>query len=86
MYQENITRLYRGLLDQVKSGELKSYKKQVDFLRKNFHPVPISTQNVGEIYCETKRCQYPRLTHAPYKLPQSWHRWTKLKLTNVRFE
>lgn len=85
-YQKNITQLYRRLLDQISRGELKSYKETIDLLRKNFYPSVSSSKNLWESCCESKRCQYPQLTHTPYKSPMSWHTWTKYQFKRARFE
>lgn len=82
-YQESITKLYRELIDLIMSDQTKAFWEKVESLKRTFTPLPIGLQTIQDVACEKKRCLYPPLFHAPYKLPESWRAWTKLQFSSI---
>jgi len=79
-YQEKTTKIYRELMDLLARDEIESFKEKLDSVRRsNIDPCPA----LQELSCEQKRCYYPPLFHAAYKLPISWQTWTRLKFMVV---
>jgi len=84
-FQEKTTRIYRELIDLIGQGQIESFKERVASLRKNFRPSP-RLANLQEVCCERRRCYSAPLFNAPYKVPLSWHAWTKLQTKYAVFE
>jgi putative protease len=83
VFQESTTKLYRELLDLLERGQMTTYWKRVESLKRQFIPKPPYLQNLHESCCEQKRCYYSPFFHAPYKLPVSWHAWTKCQFKTL---
>lgn len=80
-FQESSTRIYRELMDLIARGELGLFKEKLDSLKNgDFIALPPQIATLRELVCEQKRCFYFSHFHAPYKIPISWHAWTKFQL------
>ncbi len=83
-YQENVTKIYREMLDLIRDGRMKTFNEKLNSLRKtNFFPCPA---NLEEIACEQERCYYYPLFHTPYKIRSSWTAWTMFQFKGTVFE
>jgi len=84
--QENITRLYRELIDLITCGQIEAFWERVESTKRTFMAVPPSIFTLQERLCEEKRCYYSPLFHTPYRIPLSLSAWTKLQFSSIMVE
>ncbi len=86
VFQESMTRIYRECLDLLGKGDFETYVKRVEVFKDSIQVPPISPLTIREGCCEQERCFHQSLFHTPYKLPLSWHAWTKTRFKGLVME
>lgn len=67
IYQEEVTRAYRELIDLIEKGQMEAFREKLEFYK---HVEACYLPSLDA--CHEKRCYYSPLFHAPYKLQTSF--------------